>query len=1490
MLRSTRIATRGLQASTPYIYQNTIGVENAGSSGFVLENTLVRFDFLSDKTTGYRFSSLELKDQTQKIYNYTRSLWEININRRDRIGIPTHIYPSAKYLTTPRVTNSVAYLTWENVPIDEANNFYVDVIITVSLGEASTNLEIGARLELSSNADATLSDYAIAGFHLAPLAFESFATDDITIQQEDVFSYAYKGGLAVVNPVENLRPPRCRAENMLYHATRSDAKANYIAPFKDPSSFKSTERAINTHPGMMSMPMLSYSNRSTKEGILIYLKDPNGYSGKVFQWWGDGKRINLRFYEAADSEFDNNGVAIHWENDKSAAHIFDWTVNIQPYKSPTKWSDIYSAVLYRETLTELNYIPDPLWKRAEDGVIPTIVADAPALVTSWQGTGHAYDLLTGIKFWRGHILSGNTGVADIALYNHMHTFNFDDKGEGWAQFATGNYNTSGPEEAPDYTPVNEYWSGVWPQMLEVAKTPVMPYWLYPFTIATGSNWIQEVSGYDLYTKSKTQRHLTSRNTGDIDDYSLNGSCMTLAPNKSKALETVTGLAEYGANAYRDVLGSYQIGCYAESHVYRNGGQEITLDPHPRSIYSYYWNKQQIEQLSGWSEAANTQMSDLWTGVHGEEYLSASFITDSEYFCDTHMKYVGMGIEAGPVTDRYDVYTIDTGFYPLINGNAALYQIPTPVWHQSAPLWHIVHGDRFKNHNLLGHFGNITSVTNLANYWIKSPTGLGPAPIQAVLTERSSDEHRVGILRGNLVHDVFGYGGEISITQWDPGFTFSNLKASATGWITGEYTTGLFNFGKDLIRAKQAASDYLIKGTQYYPLEDFTSDVDYVWQGQELVPKHTSRYHNSRSGEHAVFHTVRKHYKEDGKFLVALCNWTTGIQSYAGVFSPEKYGIYRNYDVYNIYYGTGVQIEEGVYRDPGDRIPVGTGYIASYDYQINPDGSLLNAGEIKLLEFVEASGRPSIVDLCRLKENTYKIRYDYSMKSIFSESFGVSYSYTSEYEEEVDDRHVGFRAPATQDIVNNLPKWMSMRQHKDSNGWKLVNSWGMELERVYEYANYSLRNVFLATSDRSLRSNVSKGSIASTEVFNFDPSRNILLNSAFSKRDVARTRLPYAWSDYRLSSQKAFLDSTEKVAGNYSVRLEPGGVISQLNENTATSGKYTFSAYLKSKEANSRIKLLVILEGVDGKTYSAEEEVILQNSDWTRHSVTATCDSQVYRYQVVVKGLTGITFIDCVQLEKAEAPTLWQGNTADAPSYIERVLPFKFSQAVSNDQKIAMWPVGDSEEFKFINVPTRLERRDPSNKELEPFGSGKFTRVVGFHGDTYAVNWVIENNKIVQKDSKNTYERFKEFDLREIRFYQGRGEGTVSSLFDHTVEMITASVYRDLLFVVTKDTHRTRTVRTVKVVVPRVPPNGEDYLESITDLEIDIPLEYELGAGSYEEISSIGFSEVDSSWMVINTTHGRRFYYKLYFDYYFVNATNRAIYTLENYGNSQIQLS
>ena len=1482
MLRPRHVATRGINASNPYIAQSTIPVENSGTVVKTLQNSAVTYTFKEDLATGFRLDSIFYRKNGRTVNNYTRSLWQINLNRKYNVKLPTHIYPSAKYFKAASIVDDTNLLMeWENVPLDEANNFYVDVYITASLSPTTEYLDISASLALSKNASATDSDYSIAGFHIAPLAFESFAeVEGDGLQDHDIFSYAFKGGLAVTDPVENLRPPRSPAENIFFNATRSDAKANFVSSAKDPSTFKSVDRAIHCHPGMMSMPMLSYSNRFLKFGLLIYLYDESGQAGKVLQWWGDGRRINLRFLEVADSEFDNNGIAIYWGNDEQVEHQFTWSVRLQPYESPTQWSEVYAAKLYKQVADTLPYIPKPYWEQAEDGDIPELVADAPAVITSWQGTGKATELEEGIQLWRGFATSGNPTSSDVAFFNHMHTFNFDGGGEGWAAFATGYNNTGSEERAPDYLPVNDYWSGAWPSILAVAKTPIMPYWLHSFTIDTGSQWVADNSGYDLVRKPVGERHATYTDTGDLAAAS-EYSCLIPSINEEKALETSTGLAHLGATAYRDVFGAYNVGCYAERHIWQTGEIIFTGTTHPRSLYSHFWNKRQIEQVSGWVEAIDTSMEPLWSTIH-PGYSKAGFISDSEYMCDSHIKFCSMGIDYDAVSDRYNVYTTDTGFYPLVNGIITTYQIPAPTWHQAVPLWHLVHGNRAKNHNLLGHFGNTTAATNLVNYWIAQPTGIGPAPLHTVKTRRASDEERVGILRGNTIQDMLGYGIELSITQWDPGYTFTNITPDQTGWITGVYTTGVAQFGQKLIRANQAASEYLLNGNLTYPLEEFTSSVDYVWQGTEIRPKFTAKYHGQRSGEHAVMHSVRTHRSDENKLLLTICNWTTGDQAYLAKFDPSAYDFHGVYNIFEIGYGTGLD-------SFGERTMVESGFFPNQTYYFGADGTLLGPGELKLYEIVNYPSHSSINELCGLKENYATVRYSYEPKPIRSNSVGIAYSYSSTCEDELDNRQVGFRSPATQEIVNNLPQWMCMRQSKDSKGWKLVNSWGMSIERVNEYANYGLRNLFLATADRKQRSLLYKGTVEAKEVFNLTASRNLLLNSAFSMRDCVRTRLPYAWTDYRVGPQRAMIASSNTVSGTHSLKLTAGGSISQLREYSSTSPNYTLSFYYRPL-TTCNLRAVIILEGIDGKSYSSEISVNSADLRWQRTSLSVDCPVQIFRYQVVIKNMTGEFLIDCLQLEKGDTATEWQASDEDKPFFVDNTLPFKQAQALTKDNKIAIYPVGDTEEFKFIRIPTRVERRIPENIDLEPFGDAAFTRVVSFHNNSYPCAWAVANNKIQQRDANNEYEVFKQFDLRDVRFFQGRGVGTVESTCNQNIELLTSAVYGDVLFLVSKETYRDTTVRALKIVIPRDPPNGETYLESLTDIEINIPLEYELGAGTNEEISSIGFSEVDSSWMVVNTTKGRRFYYKLYFDYYFVDFSTRAIYTLEDYGNSQIQIS
>lgn len=91
---------------------------------------------------------------------------------------------------------------------------------------------------------------------------------------------------------------------------------------------------------------------------------------------------------------------------------------------------------------------------------------------------------------------------------------------------------------------------------------------------------------------------------------------------------------------------------------------------------------------------------------------------------------------------------------------------------------------------------------------------------------------------------------------------------------------------------------------------------------------------------------------------------------------------------------------------------------------------------------------------------------------------------------------------------------------------------------------------------------------------------------------------------------------------------------------------------------------------------------------------------------------------------------------------------------------------------------------------------------------------------------------------------------------------------------------------IKISNAKEPVDGKDYLESLVDFSIEVPINNNQFFNEVEEkLTVLSFSEIDPSYMCITTNLGRQFYYKLSYDYYYYQDNAKRLYTIESYTNN-----
>ena len=1520
MLRPVHAATNGIRTSSPLARVGKLVASGVpAATQYVLGNNHVSFTFETDPVTGVHLKSWKhTNGNTQN--NHSTSLWALYINRAERFGNLRIVYPHDRYYRTVRdyplpIPGGRKFVfEWVGVPVEK--DVRITIQVTATLMNSSSHVELSARI-LATDAGAFLElENCVAGFQFLNLALDGSTTD----AGSDVWSVPTQQGSSVLNPVSNLQVPRHDKDSRI--ATVGATKLFFGDPsFHAISPATDIYRATAAHPGVLSMPFVSFSNRISKDGTLIYASDPEGISAKAFYWWADGRYVHLRIHDQSDTEFHPHGVG-RW-NDGVALedHTYEWTMRIRPYVSPTRWSDEYAAVLYeREGLDSLTYLPDPLWQRALDGDIDTTVADTPFAVVGFgiggvTGEQQTRHLLSGAVAWQDVYTGAVTGSAKPSLYMPVHTASFDLDGANMFWYGTG---SSAESYSPDNSRLRDDYTGVADEILKSGLLPAMPYNLFRPPISTLSEWTTGIVAYDLIAKFyegvddplfniasngnvgrtyETELKEVGGGVTDIvyqtsdmytDEFGNDGSAMCLFPDPCQDVlsENMTGLAAAGVLSYRDTMGSWQFGCYAESHQYGGRALEpgepgpIVSPAHPRSVYARYWNSLQTGIVGTWNSGIADMMSPSWGGTTTNNLGS---ISATEYLGDSQLKYALGSIESRRWTDR-TVYTTNSGDPDVRRGSYPIYNIAPPVWLEAKPLFNMVHGARSRQYSILGHFGNATTATG-AYY----PEGDVLGFVDGAVAHHRQDiskRHQDGRL--NMTVKCLSLGTMFSVHNWSDHLTgnasadFTAMEKDMQVFLTGDQYTGEVAYCKTWMQTVASAKQYHLDGNMMYGLDRWESPLGYATQDEATIVKVSAKYHSGVSGEQKILHNVRKHRSTSDAYLLTAFNWASGAETYTGVFDPVAYEMYGGYTVYRVdhtdVYGQRIWVSDVSPRQTYELTETLPGKAAS------------------LWEFTsELSIRGGISTLpCDLKVGTINVRYSYGKKPLYTATLGVGYSYGSECYTSIDPPHVGYKAPATQSIVNNLPQWMETRGSETSNGWQLTNSYGMALESLTDLVTKDMKNLFLATADRNLRSRYYKGELTVDEIFLFDSSRNLLSNSSFSRPDTARTRLPYEWTDYhKPASQTVFLDKTRKLKGTYAVRIDGRGVISQLTDisNLGALDTITASVYFYTDATAVDVSLVLAVQDINGVNTLGETKYEGTAVGWNRLVVSVTVSEDSFLSQVTLRSNSSSSvWFDCAQLEDSSRASDWQASDVDKLSYVDPSIPLRLVEAYSNTDRVTIFPIGNVPEFTEVPIPTRIEFAQPAAIDFEPFSSATHGRRVDFFNDVKIIDWIISSGKIAAVSSTSGFDILETYDIRDLRLYQNLGYGTIADCLV-TVTPLATAMRDNLLFVACKEVYRGRTLRTLKVVYPRRPPAGETYLESLVDFELDLKFDTTFGDNiKPEEIFSIGFSERDPNWLIVNTNLGRRLYFRMYYDYYFANLRTRAIYTLEQYDTAQLQVT
>ncbi|MHA2066077.1 MAG: hypothetical protein ACXABY_17035, partial [Candidatus Thorarchaeota archaeon] len=1063
---------------------------------------------------------------------------------------------------------------------------------------------------------------------------------------------------------------------------------------------------------------------------------------------------------------------------------------------------------------------------------------------------------------------------------------------GWEPWANdGSGTNTGPSgfRAPDFTGVNSTHSGTWPNMNATGQMP-MPYLIFSYIITTGSVWTSSISGQDLVRKSQWFQDEVFTNES-YDYYARNvgiqGSVFTSAfmscnDTNLPTLQKFTDIAKVlatglGAGAYHDTVGNWGRGCYSRYHQYIPtfiGDQSgvINYVAHPRGSFTHYYNQQQQLWLSGFTDVIVNSGASQWPGTGQNKFSQAQF---AEWPTDANLSYLdGSLLYEGATVLSPSYFHLKTSGRP--DGVGASYiaglsynttAIEPRHWRQRSPMFSIIYGDRCmftdwttphisNAMNISGAAftaGEITGYHTTSGIWLKAA---------------QTHEHRQ-LDWASYTATQFPWWGRLTVFHQSLDAADINSKWSGTiedhdAALFGTEWSGYTDYIVTLERLMGYEPDYMYHGTIEHPLE--------TWEIERSLSNNTTRgLRQSRppmnetptsevTGDDVIVHAVRRHRANDN-LLIYFNNWYTGTKTFSGTFEPDTYEFTKSYDVYSLSVTGG---------NHGTKTRL-TGRALGEDHVF--EVTLPQLG-VTALEFQQIStagpGGGVISRFSDLQVDYSYVRYAYDFQDLAISWITLPYSHGTQCQSDTELPLQGFRAGMGQQIVNNLPPWMLLRQDEDTRGWKLMNSWGMNLEELLQDITEKTQDAFLLTSDTTRVNQTFWFDVNIDELLEERPTNNLLYNSAFSIKDVSRTKLPAGWTDYyKPSTQTVFIDKVVSMLGTNSIRMEKTGTLGQTRElNNVQVDNLTASVYVLCDDPTVEMTLVLSVEKIGGTSVSTQAKVTSRSGQWRRLSVTLPVMDQVFRVQYVLHSDVFERCYFCApQLEVGDSASAWMRSNLDTVPYIAGDSSLGTMQVyggTKNTPKISIHGIASEREFVNIGIPTRVEKRTVIPKDLGLFATQSFGRRVTQANEVYDTEWVIQNRQVLERSFAPTkFDVFGRFDIKELRVFEDTTYGIRDEGCDYFFNPLATAVRKNLLFVASQEIFRGKTYYTLKVVRPQHPPNDETYLESLADFDLELPFSQNFGIGQLQEtISSIGFSEINPKWMVVNTTASRRFFYEL----------------------------
>lgn len=549
-------------------------------------------------------------------------------------------------------------------------------------------------------------------------------------------------------------------------------------------------------------------------------------------------------------------------------------------------------------------------------------------------------------------------------------------------------------------------------------------------------------------------------------------------------------------------------------------------------------------------------------------------------------------------------------------------------------------------------------------------------------------------------------------------------------------------------------------------------------------------------------------------------------------------------------------------------------------------------------------------------NGIEILYSYNVKDPLISYLDIGYSFNDSYDDDdIADYIYLPKSAATQQILNNLPLWMEMRKNFDSNGNKLVNAWGANLENVIDLYSTLRKDSFLATADPWYDVPLASAELTGKGDKEYEPvMRNLLYNSSFSISAGDRYQKPFGWKVSRDEIDGVQFDYDNSLFGNRAIKLAGtygGGDISQTVTVALAGGPLTASVFVKTPADNgessdetwdaSEAGLILLVLNADDTVETYGVGFPKNTSDvWVRASLTANLTKETHKVTLMLVNRTAFDFVmDCPLLEQSKTLNEWTCSSSDIP----RIASTASGRSVGGVQilfesldeakvkKIELLPLGSESEFKNTKIPTRIEPFYPESNTGNAL-TLSYGRHIDVHDDIYPTNWIAIDGSIQQVSAITP-------DIMSVRkpaeiIIQEDGDLVLdlSLINSDDTYVNTVSAIDNMLYVVTQDTYLGKTAYYLKIVMPHVNSFDDNYMPALCCLELPMEIGTSFGAGSEsEEPSRIGLCKNYPNVLFIDTTRDRRFYFKLYFDYFFADFNLRRVFCRENYSteNGHLQI-